>query len=103
MQVRLLGPVEIVGPDQASRPVSGLRRKDGWPVPNLDFYAADGDWPAVLHAVFDSNVFRVLEAHSRPGHDLREFHGVREAVEAGGRHLMLFVTNAGPAPIARRR
>ena len=27
MQVRLLGPVEIVGPDQASRPVSGLRRK----------------------------------------------------------------------------
>jgi len=47
-------------------------------------------------------VFRVLEAHSRPGHDLREFHSVREAVEAGGRHLMLFVTNAGPAPIARR-
>jgi len=44
----------------------------------------------------------VLEAHSRPGHDLREFHSVREAVEAGGRHLMLFVTNAGPAPIARR-
>jgi hypothetical protein len=71
-------------------------------VPNLDFYAADGDWPAVLHAVFDSNVFRVLEAHSRPGHDLCEFHSVREAVEAGGRHLMLFVTNAGPAPIARR-
>ena len=27
MQVRLLGPVEVVGPDQASRPVSGLRRK----------------------------------------------------------------------------
>jgi DNA-binding SARP family transcriptional activator len=26
MRVRLLGPVEIVGPDQASRPVSGLRR-----------------------------------------------------------------------------
>ena len=27
MQVRLLGPVEVVGPDRAVRPVSGLRRK----------------------------------------------------------------------------
>jgi hypothetical protein len=71
-------------------------------VPNLDFYAADDDWPAVLHTVFDSGRFRVLEADSRPGHDLREFHSVEEAVGAGGRHLMLFVTGAGPEPIARR-
>ncbi|GAA2636716.1 BTAD domain-containing putative transcriptional regulator [Paractinoplanes durhamensis] len=27
MQIRLLGPVEVVGPDQAVRPLSGLRRK----------------------------------------------------------------------------
>jgi hypothetical protein len=39
--------------------------------------------------------FRVLEADSRPGDDLREFHSVEEAVGAGGRHLMLFVTGAG--------
>jgi hypothetical protein len=71
-------------------------------VPNLDFYAADGDWPAVLQAVFDANVFRVLEAYSRPGHDLREFHSVDAAIEAGGRHLMLFAIDAGPVPIARR-
>jgi hypothetical protein len=71
-------------------------------VPNLDFYAADDDWSAVLQIVFGSKLFRVFEAYSRPGHDLREFNGVREIVEAGGWHLMLFVAGSGPEPIARR-
>jgi hypothetical protein len=71
-------------------------------VPNLDFYAVDDDWSKVLHTVFDLDLFRVLEADSRPGHDLREFHDVGETVEAGQRHLMLFVTGAGPEPRARR-
>ncbi|MEV4539311.1 hypothetical protein AB0J82_36615 [Asanoa sp. NPDC049518] len=71
-------------------------------MPNLDFYAVDDDWSAVLDTVFDSGLFRVLQADSRPGHELREFHNVDETVGAGERRLMLFVTGAGPEPTARR-
>ncbi|BCJ58801.1 hypothetical protein C1I93_07810 [Micromonospora endophytica] len=76
---------------------------DSAAVPNLDFYATENDWPTVLHAVFDSHLFRVFEADSEPDREVREFHTVDE-VPAGssGRHLMLFVVGSGPGPTAKR-
>jgi hypothetical protein len=71
-------------------------------VPNLDFYAADDDWAAVVGTVFDLELFRVLQSDSIPGQDLREFHSAAEVREAGESHLMLFVVGAGPEPVARR-
>lgn len=71
-------------------------------MPNLDFYAVDDDWPAVLDIVFGLALFRVWEAYSRPGHDLREFRTTDEIVEAGGDYLVLLVTGAGPEPRVRR-
>ncbi|MBB5800470.1 hypothetical protein F4560_000238 [Saccharothrix ecbatanensis] len=72
-------------------------------MPNLDFYAAGDDWSAVLGVVFDLGLFRVFESDSEPDRELREFHAATE-VPGGrqGRHLALFVTGSGPAPVARR-
>ena len=64
---------------------------------HLGFYAAPDDWPAVLETVFALDLFRVFEAGSRPGHDLREFTTVPSGT--AGRHLLLLVRGAGPAPV----
>jgi hypothetical protein len=69
-------------------------------VPNLDFYAADEDWPVVLAAVFDAG-FRVFEFNSEPDRELREFRALAE-VPDGARHLALFVDGSGPEPLRRR-
>ncbi|SNT54369.1 hypothetical protein SAMN05421812_10948 [Asanoa hainanensis] len=72
-------------------------------MPNLDFYAAEDDWSAVLHAVFDLGLFRVFESDSRHDHELREFRAVNEvSPDRHGRHLQLLVVGAGPEPVARR-
>ncbi|MFD6568930.1 hypothetical protein [Micromonospora profundi] len=72
-------------------------------MPNLDFYAADDDWPAVLDALFDLGLFRVFESYSEPDCELREFAAAAEVAAAPrGRHLALFVVGSGPAPMARR-
>ncbi|MBP2478241.1 hypothetical protein JOF53_007113 [Crossiella equi] len=72
-------------------------------MPNLDFYAAADDWPAVLATVFDLGLFRVLEADSAPGRDLREFHTADEVPSGrASHHLALFVTGSGPGPLAAR-
>ncbi|MEV8515447.1 hypothetical protein [Dactylosporangium sp. NPDC051484] len=72
-------------------------------MPNLDFYAADDDWPAVLEAVFDLGLFRVYESCSEPDRTLREFHAVAEMPDdPQGRDLALFVIGSGPGPIAER-
>ncbi|WP_285474889.1 hypothetical protein [Actinoplanes sp. NBRC 101535] len=72
-------------------------------MPNLDFYAADDDWPTVLRAAFDSNLFRIFEADSEPDQELREFQACEKIpAEPSGRHLMLFVVGSGPGPTAKR-
>ncbi|RLQ08748.1 hypothetical protein EAD96_04445 [Micromonospora sp. BL1] len=72
-------------------------------MPNLDFYAAEDDWSAVLEALFDLGLFRVFESDSEPDCELREFSAAAEVAAAPrGRHLALFVVGCGPAPIARR-
>jgi hypothetical protein len=72
-------------------------------VPNLDFYAAEHDWSAVLQAVFDLGLFRVFESDSRHDHELREFRTADEvAQDHHGRHLQLLVVGAGPEPVAER-
>jgi hypothetical protein len=72
-------------------------------VPNLDFYAADDDWFAVLETVFALGLFRVWESDSEPDRELREFHAATEIPHGPrGRHLELFVIGSGPDPIARR-
>jgi hypothetical protein len=69
----------------------------------LDFYAVDGDWSAVVEAVFDLGLFRVFEADSEPDRELREFNTANEAVrDPRGRHLMLYVVGSGPEPLVRR-
>jgi hypothetical protein len=72
-------------------------------VPNLDFYAVDGDRRAVLDAVFGLRRFRVFEAYAEPGEVAREFHSVDEvpAMEHGP-HLMLHVADAGAEPVLDR-
>jgi hypothetical protein len=72
-------------------------------VPNLNFYAADDDWLAVLGAIFDLGLFRVFESDSEPDQELREFHAATE-VPAGprGRSLALFAVGSGPGPVAKR-
>lgn len=47
-------------------------------MPNLDFYAVDDDWSAVLETVFDLGMFRVFESNSEPDRELREFHAPAE-------------------------
>jgi hypothetical protein len=76
---------------------------DSWTVPNLDFYAADDDWAAVLGTVFDMRLFRVFESDSEPDRELREFRAAAD-VPAGppGRRLALYVVGSGPEPITRR-
>ncbi|MEU4765058.1 hypothetical protein AB0H12_17545 [Actinosynnema sp. NPDC023794] len=72
-------------------------------MPNLDFYAADDDWSAVLDTVFALGSFRVFESDSRPDRELREFHAPAEVPDdRWGRHLALFVIGSGPEPVARR-
>lgn len=72
-------------------------------VPNLVFYAADDDWPTVVRAVFESGVFRVFEADSAPGSQLQEFSAAADVPDSRqGRSLMLFVSESGPEPLARR-
>lgn len=72
-------------------------------MPNLDFYAADGDWRAVVGAVFETGLFRVFEADSQPGADLREFSAAADVPDCRqGRSLMLFVSGSGPEPLASR-
>jgi hypothetical protein len=72
-------------------------------VPNLDFYAADDDWFAVLETVFDLGLFRVFESDSEPDCELREFQTATDVTNGlRGRHLALFVVGSGPEPAARR-
>ncbi|MBB5827445.1 hypothetical protein [Micromonospora carbonacea] len=72
-------------------------------VPNLDFYAADADWLAVVEAVFELGLFRVFESDSEPGCELREFRAAAEAAAAPrARHLELFVVGSGPEPTVSR-
>lgn len=72
-------------------------------MPNLDFYAADDDWSAVLDAVFDSGMFRIFESDSEPDRELREFHAASEVPDGPeGRHLSLFVIGSGPGPMVKR-
>jgi hypothetical protein len=72
-------------------------------VPNLDFYAVDGDRRAVLDAVFRLGCFRVFEAYAESGEVVREFHSVDEVpVMEHGPHLMLHVVDAGVEPILDR-
>ncbi|QLQ36550.1 hypothetical protein [Micromonospora robiginosa] len=72
-------------------------------MPNLDFYAADDDWPAVLDAVFELGLFRVFESDSQRDCELREFSTAAEVAAApGGRHLALYVVGSGAAPMVRR-
>jgi hypothetical protein len=47
-------------------------------MPNLDFYAAEDDWPAVLEIVFGLGLFRVLESNSEPDRELRVFETAAE-------------------------
>ena len=47
-------------------------------MPNLDFYAVDDDWSAVLETVFDLGMFRVFESNSELDRELREFHAPAE-------------------------
>jgi hypothetical protein len=73
-------------------------------VPNLDFYAVDEDHTAVLDAVFRLD-FRVFEAYSDEGMELREFAGPGEVLMSAQRtasHLMLFAEDSGPAPVIDR-
>jgi hypothetical protein len=72
-------------------------------VPNLDFYAAEDDWSAVLEIVFDLGLFRVHESDSEPDCELRVFENAAEvSADRRGRHVALFVVGAGPEPVARR-
>jgi hypothetical protein len=72
-------------------------------VPNLDFYAAGDDKTAVLSAVFELGLFRVLEACSEPDRTLREFHAATEVPRGpGGRLLELYVPGSGPEPVDTR-
>jgi hypothetical protein len=72
-------------------------------MPNLDFYAAEGDRLDVLRAVFRLGCFRVFEAYSRPDHELREFFGADEVpAEPSGYQLMLYAVGAGPEPVVQR-
>ncbi|MEH0985890.1 hypothetical protein [Micromonospora sp. CPCC 205556] len=72
-------------------------------MPNLDFYAADDDWSALLEALFDLGSFRVFESDSEPGSELREFSSAADVAAASrGRHLALFVVGSGPEPVVRR-
>jgi hypothetical protein len=72
-------------------------------VPNLDFYAAEGDHLDVLRAVFRLGCFRVFEAYSRPDNELREFFSADEVPAApSGLHLMLYPVGAGPEPAIQR-
>ena len=73
-------------------------------MPNLDFYAVDDDHKAVLDAVFRLD-FRVFEAYSDEGTELREFAGpgdVPLSAQRPGSHLMLFAADSGPAPVIDR-
>ncbi|MEU8050545.1 MULTISPECIES: hypothetical protein [Micromonospora] len=98
-----------------TRPVIGLDRRAGtwWSVmladrdnrlvPNLDFYAADDDWAAVVESVFELGLFRVFESDSEPGRELREFRVAADIATAPqGRHLELFVVGSGPEPTVSR-
>jgi hypothetical protein len=77
--------------------------RDSNAVPNLDFYAAEEDWYAVLETVFGLGVFRVFEAYSEPDRELREFHTPVELLDGyQGRDLALFVAGSGPNPLASR-
>lgn len=80
-----------------------LQRQLGNCVPNLDFYAVDDDWSAVLETVFDLGMFRVFESNSELDRELREFHAPAE-IPGGhqGRSLALFAIGSGPGPIAKR-
>lgn len=72
-------------------------------MPNLDFYAADEDWSAVLRTVFELGLFRVFESGSRHDHQLREFRALDKVpADQHGRHLQLLVVGAGPEPVAER-
>ncbi|GLX94784.1 hypothetical protein [Herbidospora sp. NBRC 101105] len=72
-------------------------------MPNLDFYAAEDDWAAVIEVVFDIGLFRVFERASEPGRELREFHDPLDVPDSRpARHLALFVVGSGPDPVARR-
>ncbi|WP_432994037.1 hypothetical protein [Dactylosporangium sp. CA-233914] len=71
-------------------------------MPALTFYATVEDRPAVLEAVFGLGLFRVFEADSLPGHDLREFATAEEASAGGEWHLALHTVDAGPEPLAER-
>ncbi|GAB2736868.1 hypothetical protein [Amycolatopsis magusensis] len=72
-------------------------------MPNLDFYAMDDDWPAVLGAVFGLGLFRVFESDSEPDRELREFQALAEVPDGRpGRSLALFAAGSGPEPLAKR-
>ena len=73
-------------------------------MPNLEFYALDSDWTAVLELVFYER-FRVFESHSRPGTQIREFFSAAEvlaAAEPPGSVLMLWAQGSGPDPYIGR-
>ena len=68
-------------------------------MPNLDFYAAGEDWPAVIEAVFELGLFRVFEAYSVPGHEVREFRAASEVPAVPeATHLALLVTGRDRTP-----
>ena len=46
-------------------------------MPNLDFYAADGDFSPILNYVFTQSGCRVFESYSPRGHDIAEFTSIK--------------------------
>ncbi|WP_181774115.1 hypothetical protein [Amycolatopsis pittospori] len=72
-------------------------------MPNLDFYAVDDDWSAVLETVFDLGLFRVFESDSELDRELREFHTPAEVPDGRqGRSLALLAIGSGPGPVPKR-
>jgi len=75
-------------------------------VPTLEFYALDADRAAVLDLVFDAERFRVFQAYSRPGAELREYASAAEVLAdtwaPHGPELMLWADSSGPDPYIGR-
>ncbi|MBB5204987.1 hypothetical protein HNQ51_002306 [Inhella inkyongensis] len=80
-------------------------------MPNCDFFATQNDLEAVLDFVFETGVFTVYEAYSRPEEELRVFNSTLELANAyslgacRGRGssvlLQLHVEGSGPITIER--
>jgi hypothetical protein len=50
-------------------------------MPNIDFYAAEEDFLAVLTYVFEQSACRVFEMYSPPGQEIAEFKSIEDLSE----------------------